>query len=132
MTEMNYSNGFSGANVQRHPFFERPPSETSREAEGLQEEVAQEIAKMCCKELAVDEPQKNCDDVDLQDHMLREPDDSQPLRVEPPMTLSKICSRLTAVERLWLARVVKAHGREVVLARWPAYEVHINYVRCFR
>ncbi|MFY4730906.1 hypothetical protein, partial [Nitrospira sp. BLG_2] len=71
-------------------------------------------------------------DVDLQDHILREPDDSQPLTVEPPLTLSEIFSKLTAVERLWLARMVESHGKELVLARWPAYEVHINYVRYLR
>ncbi|MFO0700898.1 MAG: hypothetical protein U0236_16875 [Nitrospira sp.] len=131
MIEKNYSNGFSGSSVKKYPFFEGPPSETSREAKGLQEDVTQEIAKICCEELVVDQPQ-NCDDVDPQDHMIRELDDSQPLRVEPPLTLSKICSKLTAVEQLWLARVVKAHGKEVMLARWSAYEVHINYVRYLR
>jgi hypothetical protein len=39
---------------------------------------------------------------------------------------------LTSVERLWMARIVRAHGKEVVLARWPVYEIHINYVRYLR
>lgn len=82
-------------------------------------------------ELAVDE-QQDCDDMDLHDHRIREADDAQLLTVEPPLTLSKISSKLTTVEQLWLARMVKAHGKEVVLARWPAYEVHINYVRYLR
>lgn len=82
-------------------------------------------------DLAVDVP-KDFDNVDLHDHTITEPDDSQLLTVEPPLTLSTICSKLTAVERLWVARMVKAHGKEVVLARWPAYEVHINYVRYLR
>ena len=75
---------------------------------------------------------KDVDDMDLQDHMITEPDDFQPLTVEQPLTLSKIFSKLTALEQLWLARMVKSHGKELVLARWPAYEIHINYVRYLR
>ena len=72
------------------------------------------------------------DDANLEHELSSEPDDSQPLTVEPPLTLSKIIPKLTAVERLWMARIVKAHGKDVVLARWPAYEIHINYVRYLR
>lgn len=128
MTEMNDSKGFSGASVQKYPFLKVPPSDTSREAEDFQNKVAEEIAKMRSNELAVDRSQ-DCDDVDHHDHRIREADNSQLLTVEPPLTLSKICSKLTAIEQLWLARMVTAHGKELVLARWPSYEIHINLVR---
>ncbi len=106
-------------------------SNTSLQAEDFQRKVTEEIAQMRRNEFAADVP-KDFDGVYFQDHIISEPDDSQPLTVEPPLTLSKIYSQLTAVERLWLARMVKAHGKKLVLARWPAYEVHINYVRCLR
>ncbi|MDC8450012.1 MAG: hypothetical protein LV473_16875 [Nitrospira sp.] len=128
MTKTNQSNGFSRTSIHKYPFLRVPPSNTSCEAKDFQEKVAEEVVEMCRNELAVDVPQ-DFDDVDFHDHIIREPDDSQLLTVEPPLTLSKICSKLTAIERLWLARMVKTHGKELVLARWPAYEVHINYVR---
>lgn len=131
MTKINHSNELSRASAHIYPFLGVPPSSTSREAEDFQKKVAEEIAKMRGNELARDLLQ-DFDDAHLESHMVREPDDSQPLTVEPPVTLSKITSKLTAVERLWLARIVKAQGKEVVLARWSAYEVHINYVRCIR
>ncbi len=125
MAKANHSNQLSRIN---YPFLGVSLSNTPREGEDFRKKVAAEIAEMLRNELAVDVPY-DFDDVDLQDPTIREPDDSQPLTVEPPLTLSKICSKLTAVERLWLARMVKAHGKELVLARWPAYEVQINYVR---
>ncbi|MBX3332067.1 MAG: hypothetical protein KF722_16805 [Nitrospira sp.] len=131
MAKVNYSDGLSRTNVLKYPFRGVSPSNTSRQTEDFQKKVAEEVAQMGRNELAVD-VSKDFDGVDLQDHIIREPDDSQLLTVEPPLTLSKIYSKLTAVERLWVARVVKAHGKEVVLARWPAYEVHINYVRYLR
>lgn len=131
MAKANYPNGLSRTSEHNYSFFGVSPSNTSRQAEDFQKKVAEEIAQMLGNELAVDAP-KDFDDVDLQDHILREPDDSQPLTVEPPLTLSEIFSKLTAVERLWLARMVESHGKELVLARWPAYEVHINYVRYLR
>ncbi|MGZ8385418.1 MAG: hypothetical protein ACXWWI_05580 [Nitrospira sp.] len=90
------------------------PSNTSRQAEDFQKKVAEEIAQMLRNELTVDAP-KDFGDVDLQDGLIRELDDSQPITVEPPLTLSKIFSKLTALERLWLARRVKSHGKELVL-----------------
>ncbi len=131
MTKVNQSDGLLRTRVQTHPFLEGSPAKRSREGEGFQQKVAQEVAKMRCHELAVDAP-PDCDDVDCHDHRIRGFDESYPLTVEPPLTLSKICSNLTAVEQLWLVRMVKAHGKEVVLARWQAYEAHINYVRYLR
>lgn len=125
MNKANHSNRLSRI---KYPFLGVSHSNTPREGEDFRKKVAEAIAEMLRNELAVDVPY-DFDDVDLQDSIIREPDDSQPLTVEPPLTLSKICSKLTAVERLWLARMVKAHGKELVLARWPAYEVQINYVR---
>jgi hypothetical protein len=130
MTKVKHSNRLLRTNVRKYPFGVSP-SDTSRRAEDFQKNVAEDIAQMRRNELVVDAP-NHFDNVDLQDHMTRDPDDSQLLTVEPPLTLSKICSKLTAVERLWLARMVKAHGKELVLARWPAYEIHINYVRYLR
>ncbi len=131
MAKMNYYNGVSGLSVPKYDVFERPSSGRANRGEDFQKQVAAEIAKMRRNELARDRLQ-DFDEVDLHDETIREPDDPQPLTVEPPVTLSKITSQLTAVERLWLARIVKAHGKELILARWPAYEIHINYVRCFR
>jgi hypothetical protein len=131
MTEVKHSNRLSRTNVRKYPFVGVSPSNTSRQADDFQKKVAEEIAQMRRNELMVDAP-KDFDEVNFHDHIIPEPDDSQPLTVEPPLTLSKICSKLTAVERLWLARMVKAHGKELVLARWPAYEIHINYVRYLR
>lgn len=125
MAKVNYSDRLSRTSVHQYPFRGVSPSNTSRQTEDFQKKVAEEVAQMGRNELAVG-VSKDFDDVDLQDHMIR---DSQPLTIELPLTLSKIYSKLTAVERLWLARIVKAHGQELVLARWPAYEIHINYVR---
>jgi hypothetical protein len=130
MARINYPNGLSRTS-EHNSFFEASTPNTSRQTEDFQKKVAEEIAQMRRHELAVDGP-KDFDDVDLQDHILTEPDDFQPLTIEPPLTLSKIFSKLTALERLWLARMVKSHGKELVLVRWPAYEVHINYVRYLR
>lgn len=131
MSKMNHSDGISRPSVQTYPFLAVPPSSASREAEDFQKKVSAEIAKMRGNERVRDLLQ-DCDDADLEHETISEPDDSQPLTVEPPLTLSKIIPKLTAVERLWMARIVRAHGKEVVLARWPAYEIHINYVRCLR
>jgi hypothetical protein len=131
MTKMNQSTELSRVSVHIHPFLGVPPSSTTREAEDFQKQVAEEIAKMRGNERAQDMLQ-DFDDGDLEHETISEPDDSQPLTVEPPLTLSKIIPKLTAIERLWMVRIVRAHGKEVVLARWPAYEIHINYVRCLR
>lgn len=124
MTKVSYSN------IDKYPSLEASPSNASRQAD-FQKKIAEVIAQMLPKELALDAP-KDSDDVNLREGVVGEPDDSQPLTVEPPLTLSKIFSKLTAVERLWVARMVKSHGKELVLARWPAYEIHINYVRYLR
>lgn len=131
MTEINHSNELSRGSLHAHSRLGALPSSTSREVEDFREQVAQEIAKMRGNE-RVRDMLHDFDDVPLQRHLSREPDDSRLLMVEPPVTLSKITSQLTDVERLWLARIVKAYGKEVVLARWPAYEIHINYVRRLR
>lgn len=131
MTKVTQSNGQLRVGVSKYPVLGASSSNRSWEAEDFQQKVAEQIAEMYCNEPAEGGLQ-NSDEMDLQDDPIEAPDDSQPLSVEPPLTLSKICSKLTAVERLWLVRIVKAHGKEVVLARWPAYEVHINYVRCLR
>lgn len=131
MTKVNYPNGVSRTSEHKYSPFGASTSNSYRQAEDLQKEVAEEIAPMRRNELAVN-GSKDFDDVELPDHRLTEPDDSQPLIVEPPLTLSKIFSKLTALERLWLARMVKSHGKDLVLARWPAYEVQINYVRYLR
>ena len=102
------------------------PSNMSLPVEAFQNKVTDE--EMFHHELAVDAP-KDSDDVDLQEHGIIEPDDSQLLKLQPPLTLSEIISQLTPIERLWLADMVKAHGQALVLAQWPVYEVHINYVR---
>ena len=120
MAKPNYPNELS-LTSERNPSFQA--SNTAWQAEDFQKKVTEEIAQMRRNEL---------DGVDLQDHIITEPDDSQPLTVEPPLTLSKIFPKLTPVEQLWLARMVKSHGKELVLARWPAYEIHINYVRYLR
>lgn len=130
MTKVNYSNMLP-TSLDKYPFLEVSPSNTSRQAEDFQKKVAEEIVQMLRNELTVDAP-KDFGDVDLQDGLIRELDDSQPITIEPPLTLSKIFSKLTALERLWLARRVKSHGKELVLARWPAYELHLNYVRYLR
>lgn len=131
MGKMIYYNGVSGLSVPKSDVFERSSSGRSNGGEDFQKQVATEIAKIRRNEFARDRLE-DFDEVDLHDETIREPDDSQLLTVEPPVTLSKITSQLTAVERLWLARIVKAHGKELILARWPAYEIHINYVRCLR
>jgi hypothetical protein len=113
-----------------NPALEVSRSNTSRQSD-FQKKIAEAIAQMLRNELALDAP-KDSDDMDRQDGFIGDPDDSQPLTVEPPLTLSKIFSRLTAVERLWLAQMVKSHGKELVFARWPAYETYINYVRYLR
>lgn len=131
MTNANYPNAVSHTSEHDHSFLGVSPSNMSRQAGDFQKKVADEIAQMLGNEFAVDAPQ-DFGDVGLQNHILREPADSQPLSVEPPLTLSKIFSKLTAVEQLWLARMVASHGKELILARWPAYEIHINYVRWLR
>lgn len=131
MAKVNRPNRPSRTSIHEYPFLAGALSDGSREAEDFQKEVAEKIAEMCRNEFAVDGSQ-DVDKVDLCYHRLREPDDSQPLTVEPPLSLPKICAELTAVEQLWLVRMVRAHGKKVVLARWPAYEAHINYVRCLR
>jgi hypothetical protein len=131
MANVNHTNGLSRASEHDHSFLGVSPSNTYRQAADFQEKVAEEIAQILGNELAVN-GSKDFDDVDLPDHIFTEPDDSQSLTVEPPLTLSKIFSKLTTVEGLWLARMVKSHGKELVLARWPAYEIHINYVRYLR
>lgn len=125
------SNRLSGTSVQNSRFVGVSLSNTSFQAEDFQMKIAEEIAHVHGNELTMDVP-KDVDDMDFHDQICSAPDDSQLLTVEPPLTLSKICSKLTALERLWLARMVKAHGKELVLARWPAYEVQINYVRYLR
>ena len=131
MSKMNHSNGVSCSSGQTYPFLGVPPSSTFHGAEDFHKTVAAEIAKMRGNELVRDLLQ-DFDAVDPEHETTSEPNDSQPLTVEPPLTLSKIIPKLTAVERLWMARIVRAHGKEVVLARWPAYEIHINYVRYLR
>lgn len=128
MAKANSSNGFSRTSIQHYSFL---AANRSSQAEDFQRKMTEEVAHMRRNDHAVDEP-NYFGDVDLHDHTIREPDDSQLLTIEPPLTLSKICSKLTAVERLWVARMVKTHGKDVVLARWRAYEVHINYVRHLR
>ena len=128
MSKMNHSNGVSRPSGQTSPFLGVC---AFLEAEDFQKKVSAEIVKMRGNERARDMLQ-DFDDVNREHETISEPDDSQPLTVEPPLTLSKIIPKLTAVERLWLARIVKAHGNELILARWPAYEIHINYVRCLR
>lgn len=131
MATMNNSKGVLRPSLHTYTFLGVSPSSTSREAEDFQEKVSAEIAKMRGNERARDMLQ-DFDDANLEHETISEPDDSQPLTVEPPLTLSKIIPKLTAVERLWMARIVKAHGKDVVLARWPAYQIHINYVRYLR
>ena len=101
-------------------------SNMSLPVEDFRNKVSDE--EMFHHELAVDTP-KDADEVDLQEHGIIAPDDAQLLKLQPPLTLSEIMSKLTPIERLWLADVVKAHGQERVVAQWPVYEVHINYVR---
>ena len=102
------------------------PSNTSIPVEDVPNKVTDD--EIFHHVLAVDAP-KDSEDVDLQEHGIIEPDHTQLLKLQPPLTLSEIISKLTSVERLWLADLVKAHGQERVLAQWPVYEVHINYVR---
>lgn len=128
---MNHSNRLSSTTIHKYPFLQGSPCNTSCRAEDFQRNVTEKIAEMLRNELKLD-ASNEFDDVDLQDQISSEPDDSQPLRVEPPLTLSTIFSKLTAVERLWLAGIVKSHGKELMLARWPAYEVQTNYVRYLR
>ena|SRR5689334_9678287 len=106
-------------------------SSPSRQTKDFKKRVTEEIVKLLQHELAVAAP-KDSDDVDFLDHIKNESDDSQLLTVEPPLTLSKIFSKLTALEQLWLAGMVKQHGKELVLAQWQVYEVQINYVRYLR
>ncbi|MGC4097408.1 MAG: hypothetical protein QM706_09860 [Nitrospira sp.] len=132
MTHMNHSNRLLRTTIiDNSRFLEISPPNASRQAEDFKSKVTEQIAEMLCNELPLDAP-KDFDGMDLHGHISSEPDDSQLLRVEPPLTLSKIFSKLTAVERLWLTGIVKSHGKELMLARWPAYEVHINYVRHLR
>lgn len=128
MSKMNYSNEISCPSGQTSQFL---GACAFREAEDFQKKVSAEIVKMRGNERARDMLQ-DFDDANREHETISEPDDSQPLTVEPPLALSKIIPKLTAVERLWMARIVKVHGKDVVLARWPAYEIHINYVRCLR
>ncbi len=131
MATMNNSKGVLRPSLHTYTFLGVSSSSTSREAQDFQKKVSAEIAKMRGNERARDMLQ-DFDDANLEHERISEPDDSQPLTVEPPLTLSKIIPKLTAVERLWMARIVKTHGKDVVLARWPAYQIHINYVRYLR
>ena len=131
MATMNNSKQVLRPSLHTYTFLGVSSSSTSREAQDFQKKVSAEIAKMRGNERARDMLQ-DFDDANLEHEMSSEPDDSQPLTVEPPLTLSKIIPKLTAVERLWMARIVKAHGKDVVLARWSAYQIHINYVRYLR
>ena len=101
------------------------PSNLSLPVDDFQNKVTG--GEMFHHELTVDAPKDS--DVDLQEHGIIEPDDTQLLKLQLPLTLSEIISKLTPIERLWLADMVKAHGQERVVAQWPVYEVHINYVR---
>jgi hypothetical protein len=102
------------------------PSNISLPVEDFKKKITDE--DIVHNELAENGP-KDYDDLDLQEHGSIEPDDSQLLMLKPPLTLPTITSKLTPIERLWLADMIKAHGEELVLAQWPVYEVHINYVR---
>ncbi|MGC4096998.1 MAG: hypothetical protein QM706_07765 [Nitrospira sp.] len=102
------------------------PSNMLLPVEDFQNKVADE--EMFRHQLAVETP-KDSDDVEAHEHGIIEPDNSQLLKLQPPLTLSEINSKLTPIERVWLADVVKAHSIERVLAQWPVFEVHINYVR---
>lgn len=131
MAKVNSSNTSASTLGPQYPLREMSSSNRSREADDFQKHVAMEIAALFRNERTADVP-REFEDVDFHNQAIRELDDSQPLRVDPPLTLAKICCRLTAVEQLWLVRLVKAHGKELVLARWLDYEVHINYVRYLR
>lgn len=115
----------------KHPPIEVSQSNTSRQTEDFKKRVTEEIVKMLHNDLAVPAP-KDSDDVDFIDHLNNESDDSQMLTVEPPLTLAKIFSKLTAIERLWLAGMVKQFGKQMVLTQWPMYEIQINYIRWLR
>jgi hypothetical protein len=45
------------------------------------------------------------------------------------LTVNFIRCYLSAQERLWLARMLDAHGEAEVLRMWPSYEVQINFAR---
>ena len=117
--------------MDKHPFVGVPQSNTPCQKDDFQRRVTEEIVKMVHHELAMAAP-NDSDDVDFLNHISNEEDDSQLLSVEPPLTLSKIFSKLTPIERLWLAGMVKQHGKQMVLTQWPIYEVQINYIRCLR
>jgi hypothetical protein len=111
MENVNYPNGVLRTSEHQYSFLGVSPSNTPRQAEDFQMKVAEEIPQMRCNEFEPD-VSKDFDEMDLQDHMITEPDDFQPLTVKPPLTLLKIFSKLTTLERLWLARMVKPHGKE--------------------
>lgn len=117
--------------MDKQPSLKGSQSHPSRQTEDFQKRVTEEIVKMLHNELAVP-ASKDSDDVDFLNHLDDELDDSQLLTVEPPLTLSKIFSKLTALERLWMAGIVKQHGKQMVLTQWPMYEIQINYIRCLR
>jgi hypothetical protein len=57
-------------------------------------------------------------------------DVTEPLNLpKDKLTLESIGRHLTIDERLWLARMIGAHGKQSVLAMWPSYELQINFVR---
>ena len=114
MSKMNHSNGVSRSSGQTYPFLGVPPSSIFREAEDFHKKVASEIVKMRGHERARDLLQ-DFDDANREHETTSEPDDSQPITVEPSLNLSKIIQKLTVVERLWLARIVTAHGKELIL-----------------
>lgn len=46
-----------------------------------------------------------------------------------PLTLVQIREGLSMDERLWLARMLDAHGEAHVLRYWESYKMQIDYVR---
>ena len=113
------------------PSLEGSPSNPSRQTEDFRKQVTEEIVKLLHHELA-GPAAKDADEVDFLNYLNKESDDSQLLSMEPPLTLAKIFSQLTALEGLWLAGMVKQHGKQMVLSQWPLYEIQINYIRCLR
>ena len=99
MMNVQHSNQLSRASEHHYVLDEGASSNTFREAEDLQTKVAEEITRMRGNEL-VRGMLENFDNAYLQSHLVREPDNSLPLTVEPPVALSKITSKLTAIERL--------------------------------
>lgn len=106
-----------------------PPSLTTKEALAFREEVSVEIAEMKAQGIV---PELPCD-FGLDDEPPTYP--SAPpatLPLDPhATTLAAIREPLTADERLWLARMIDAHGEEQVITMWPSYCAQIEYVRNF-